>query len=793
MNDLLRGASGFHLSPDEWDGSGAKEFCKISPQEALESGMKAYFSPQEGGSWSSIIVHTDADVSEKKEAWGRYGCMPQWRDGKFLLFRLDSFCDDKSWEKWSKALAWAFGGKSCVAFPYTGTAERLDNASCSAKDLETLAGTYRLVHTEDPRKLKLSLENARIASEIQSKPDVDEVASLSGVAEWSYDRRLNVVTWPKEYAGGPFYHVLRRLNGDLRGTMEWFNANRGWTFTPTPEDFRPVAEEGGYLVECGRDFAICDDGYMCTSVSSGGKAVEKKMGDFHLYVLYRVVGLDGVVVNWVKIVNPRTGYATPELQFPSESGKTPFTNWLIKYGFPFFGSGENVIDLHEQVARAPVPKIEKVTGLGFKKDALFLENGVWDMASRKFSKRQGKFWFSPDGKGYSCVMSNGNPVEDLKKLPSMPDFDSALPTPSAIAAKARDLYKGDAGLKAWAWLYGAMGFGAMGAQGNCPMFTVFGVKGAGKTEMNKIMARAFGYQETYSLESTTLFALRMAFSHLDRMPIFMSEYRRSIPHHDQKMQLLRSTYDRSSFSHGTAELKIISYDFSCLPSIDGEEAVSDPAVRSRSIQVFLSKNDQGDGGPEAFNAKRRDRDLDLTLASYLTHYDSDQTKYAGWRVAGQDIVAHAESRVRENLGILFAGCMAAAPDMESDWRRVIKSIGESISKDMDESSGVKEFVNKIGMYAPQMFDAVHVTDKHALFDVGSLIEFFGRKRVKMNLDVETYVQYAQRAGYEVNYFEFGPDGVRLSMKVPIDQDIDRAFLAVPEIYKIWKPRYGSSQ
>jgi hypothetical protein len=322
---------------------------------------------------------------------------------------------------------------------------------------------------------------------------------------------------------------------------------------------------------------------------------------------------------------------------------------------------------------------------------------------------------------------------------------------------------------------------------------VFGVKGAGKTEMNKLMARAFGYQETYSLESTTLFALRMAFSHLERMPIFLSEYRRDIPHHDQKMQLLRSTYDRSSFSHGTAELKIVSYDFSCLPSIDGEEAVSDPAVRSRSIQAFLSKNDQGEGGPEAFNAKRSDKELDLTLASYLTYHEADQAKYAAHRSAGQDLVPHAESRVRENLGVLFAGCMSAAPDMEADWRRVIKAIGESISKDMDESSGVKEFFNRIGMYAPQMFDAVHVTSDYALFDVGALVEFFARKRVKMNLDVETYVQYAQRAGYEVGYFEFGPEGVRLAMKVPIDDKIDRSFLAVPEIYKTWKPRYGSAK
>jgi hypothetical protein len=86
-----------------------------------------------------------------------------------------------------------------------------------------------------------------------------------------------------------------------------------------------------------------------------------------------------------------------------------------------------------------------------------------------------------------------------------------------------------------------------------------------------------------------------------------------------------------------------------------------------------------------------------------------------------------------------------------------------------------------------------VTSDYALFDVGALVEFFARKRVKMNLDVETYVQYAQRAGYEVGYFEFGPDGVRLAMKIPVDDKIDRTFLAVPEIYKTWKPRYGSNK
>lgn len=788
--DLLRGATQFHLSPILWDGKNDVVLSDSNPDEALNSGMFAYFSPnphKDGvpSAYAAVIITSDSSLEKKVEAWGDYGVLPQFVCGRFLMFRFEKYLTPEQYKIWSEAIAFAWEGNLVNAFPFSLPGiEGLPFKESTFQSLEDLSNSVRLIKTENARTLGLTTSNADIAERFQEF-DIIEIACKTGVSGFKVDKGMNVVSWPREYVGHPFFHVMRRLSGDLHDTMVWFNQNMSATFIPSPEDFKAITDGSGYKIESGRTFRICSDGYVCTAPGPGGAPKEIKMCDFHVIAMYKVLGINGKLSNWVKLVNPITGDETPEIEFPSESGKTAFTNFLLEYNLSFFGSANNIIDLHQHISRAPVPKITKVIGLGFKKDGLFLANGVWDKKKRELSRKVGKFWFSPDGRGFSCETQTGNPVEDLKKLPEFPlEIPEVVPKPEQVVSTLADLYNGDVGMRAAAWLYGVMGFGVFRPHGSCPLMSVYGVKGSGKTELHRLLYRAFGYKNAYGFDPTTMFAMRMAFSHFDCIPVFLSEYRRSVPHHEQKTELLRSAYDRTGFSHGTAELKLISYDFTCIPSIEGEEMISDPAVRSRGFQIFLSKQNQKEG----FVAKARDQNIDLNLVSFLKNYNDNEAFYLSKMAEGRNLVPGAEARVRDNCGVLFAGCMVAAPALEEQWKKVISDMGKEVANDMDSSSGVKEFINKIGMYAPQMFDVLTVKHDEAFFDVGKLIQFFQSRRVKMNLDAETYVQYATQAGYEVGYYECGESMV-YAMKVKIHNGMDKAFLTIPEIYNVFKQRF----
>jgi hypothetical protein len=92
MNDLLRGSYGFHLSPYEWDCQGKKDFANIPPDEALSSGMKAYFSPQANGAWSAIVIRTDKNVKDTVDLFkkGKNMSNNEYSDADAKLKRRDS-------------------------------------------------------------------------------------------------------------------------------------------------------------------------------------------------------------------------------------------------------------------------------------------------------------------------------------------------------------------------------------------------------------------------------------------------------------------------------------------------------------------------------------------------------------------------------------------------------------------------------------------------------------------------------------------------------------------------------
>lgn len=60
---------------------------------------------------------------------------------------------------------------------------------------------------------------------------------------------------------------------------------------------------------------------------------------------------------------------------------------------------------------------------------------------------------------------------------------------------------------------------------SCPMFFTTGITGSGKTTYAKYLCSFFGITKPMSIEGTTPFPLRISLTLLNKLPLFLNEYR----------------------------------------------------------------------------------------------------------------------------------------------------------------------------------------------------------------------------------------------------------------------------
>ncbi len=137
-----------------------------------------------------------------------------------------------------------------------------------------------------------------------------------------------------------------------------------------------------------------------------------------------------------------------------------------------------------------------------------------------------------------------------------------------------------------------------------PSLNLFGTRGSGKTSIiTQVIQPLSGYVEprTYDCNTTQFVMLSLLGASLT-VPIAFSEYRRtSLKVPDRILRYLLLLYDTGHDPRGRADQTVIDYALTAPMSLDGEDAVSDPAALERIIQVNLHPEDIAEDS-EAFTA-----------------------------------------------------------------------------------------------------------------------------------------------------------------------------------------------
>ena len=203
-----------------------------------------------------------------------------------------------------------------------------------------------------------------------------------------------------------------------------------------------------------------------------------------------------------------------------------------------------------------------------------------------------------------------------------------------------------------------------------PTLHIYGTRGAGKTAtLTQIMQPMLGYDtpRTYDC-STTQFSILSLFSVTNSIPVSLSEFRRSSLGDAKYSTLLRQmllAYDGASDTRGTQAQQIKQYPLTAPFTLDGEDAISDPAAKERALIVYYSPENIR-AGTEAAEVFREV--AELPLHKFTGRYIQSTLECGTTQVSemweecklkvNETFTGNLPDRVRRNMTVAYFGMKA---------------------------------------------------------------------------------------------------------------------------------------
>lgn len=130
-----------------------------------------------------------------------------------------------------------------------------------------------------------------------------------------------------------------------------------------------------------------------------------------------------------------------------------------------------------------------------------------------------------------------------------------------------------------------------------PSLQAYGSKGAGKTSTISELLKFLGHKDPKALPTERRFSILKRLSMTNTLPVYLDEYRESLPQAASIKQILRNAYDRRDDSRGQSSQELVRYDLLAPLIVAGEDPILDQACQERIVAVAIRSREQN---PEAF-------------------------------------------------------------------------------------------------------------------------------------------------------------------------------------------------
>lgn len=223
-----------------------------------------------------------------------------------------------------------------------------------------------------------------------------------------------------------------------------------------------------------------------------------------------------------------------------------------------------------------------------------------------------------------------------------------------------------------------------------PTLGIYGTRGSGKTSLLlQVMQRLFGTVQPRSYDcNTTQFVLLSLLSSTNGVPIAFSEYRRSslsATEYSRVTRYLLLSYDVGRDARGRPDQTTQEYPLTAPFTLDGEDPVTDPACKERTLIVNLRPETIAEGS-EAYRAYQELVALPLEdfagrYIMYTLGLDAEKLKeewQLSYELTQAGLPDQMPDRVRRNITtcltgyrlmhyFLYSGFGVEVPDADAEW------------------------------------------------------------------------------------------------------------------------------
>lgn len=331
---------------------------------------------------------------------------------------------------------------------------------------------------------------------------------------------------------------------------------------------------------------------------------------------------------------------------------------LPRVQWQFFGKDGDVkkllpflLDKLMQKGQGQIPTRKAVTTIGRYEDCLVLPdvtlgiNGVYEEAEAPI------VWL-PTGREMPKVSVSKFPDEIVQEeIGKFLNLYFQINTPAVTYA-------------ALGWFIAALFKTQLNSTGiRFPVLNLFGTRGSGKTTLlTKVLQPLIGYTESKTYDAnTTNFVILSLLGSTNCIPVSFSEYRKSsLRNPESFIRYILLAYDSGSDSRGRADQTTVEYPLTAPFTVDGEDAIADPACLERTIQLNMHPETITEGSTAHDAFKSMDTiNFDAIAGALLQWSLTYEVQFHDvWATLKSVFPNGIPDRVRKNIAVTLCGLVA---------------------------------------------------------------------------------------------------------------------------------------
>lgn len=563
-----------------------------------------------------------------------------------------------------------------------------------------------------------------------------------------YDGTLDTVLNIAPWIWSPFNLAVYML-GNMQNAMAWCNKYYEHNFVT--ED----AEVSKYIVEwvmVKHNSIVESNGWY--KLDSGSKLIS--ITDFLISVHYQLVKADGENVYIVSII-PNQGKKVEHVEWKNTSSDTSLADFLMRMGSFHITWGKTAVKaMHEMITSSRVPiihtKLQYWANVYKGQDIIIGYDGVFDMATKKMFPKNDKFWFYFIGGNDGIMISGEAEAGKIQKefVPRlMKTWDYSYTDYHNVT---KTIYKNSTAHVLLMFACSMAGVALYHKWNKTPSYYVTGVTGTGKSSFAECLYTMFWVSEPYGLRNSTAYPVKTSIAAFNRLPVFFNEFRSDMKYASEKLGYIQMAYDNSTTSKWLRSGGTVAYKMTSQVFCEWEDTYDEGSIRTRSILHTLTRS-----GTTAWcipkNVINDNRFMfESFFGTYCTH-TSVQDYDAALKETAIFYKRWVEPRISDNISIMYAGCMAFAPEMKDVFVRECMALVDAQVEDFHENGESQKMLKILSEYYGNRYCHVYIEQWYLFIDWTEITTYLDRFKRNLTLSIWAYSGHMEALGFEKDFYQ----------------------------------------